>query len=168
MLNCSSYFKHYHPFFDILDPGICPDDYYAQSALLFWAIISIAARRYEHDATLFSSLSPCVTKLMWSAIPMLPHNRFTVQAILLISMWPYPTNSMSTNPSFLLVSIAKTACLQLGIHRPEVIQDFLRVKTRLSPQEFGDAVKTWAGCYIAAQRQDPSLFSPPQTLPLRL
>ena len=59
---------------------------------------------------------------------------------------------MSTDHSFILVSIAKSASLQLGLHRPETIQDFMRVKTRLSATEFQDAVKTWVGGFIADQR----------------
>jgi hypothetical protein len=50
-----------------------------------------------------------------------------------------------------LVSLAKTAAMQIGLHRPEVVQDFLRVRTRFNPQEFQMAVKIWAGCFIASQ-----------------
>lgn len=132
--------------------AISPDEYYSRSPLLFWSIIAIAARQYQYDATLFSELTPCVTKLMWSAISILPHTCFIVQAILLLSVWSFPTNSMSTDPSFVLVSIAKSAAMQLGLHRPEVIQDYLRVKTQLSSKEFQDVVKTWVGGFIASQR----------------
>ena len=152
VLNQYSFFKYYHPYFDILDANLSPDEYFSRSALLFWSIIVIAARQYQHDATLYSELTPPVTRMMWSAISTLPHTRFIVQAILLLSVWPFPTNSMSTDPSFVLVSIAKSASMQLGLHRPEIIQDFMRVKTRLGPEEFQDAVKTWVGGFIAAQR----------------
>jgi hypothetical protein len=42
--------------------------------------------------------------------------------------------------------------MQNGLHRPETMQDFLRVKTQLEPEEFHEAVKLWAGCYITAER----------------
>ena len=132
--------------------AISPDEYHSRSPLLFWSVIVIAARQYQYDATLFTELTPCITKMMWSAISILPHTRFIVQAILLLSVWSFPTNSMSTDPSFVLVSIAKSAAMQLGLHRPEVIQDYLRVKTQLSSKEFQDVVKTWVGCFIASQR----------------
>ena len=146
------FFKHYHHLYGILDPSISPDECYDRSTLLFWSIISIAARRYEEDGTLLASLAPCVKRLMWSTISVPPYSRFAVQAILLLSMWSFPTNSMSTDISFIAVSVAKSASMQLGLHRPETLQDFLRVQTRTSPQEFQDAVKVWAGCYIAAHR----------------
>lgn len=66
-------------------------------------------------------------------------------------MWPFPTNSMSRDNSFLLVSIAKSASMQLGLHRPDITQEFLRVRTRLDQSEFQDAVKVWAGCFIVSQ-----------------
>ena len=42
--------------------------------------------------------------------------------------------------------------MQIGLHKPEVVQDFLRVKTQFGPQELQEASKIWTGCYIAAQR----------------
>ena len=147
----SSFFQNYHHFIEILDPNLSPDQYYTRSPLLFWCIISVAARRYEEDATLVSILSPCITRLLWTTISVLPHTRFTVQAMILISAWSFPTNTMSTDISFMMVSLAKSASMQLGLHRPETVQDFMRVKAHFGPQEFQSAVKVWAGCYIAAQ-----------------
>jgi hypothetical protein len=66
-------------------------------------------------------------------------------------MWPFPTANSSSDSAFMLVSIAKTAAMQLGLHRPEIIQDFLRMKTRLDAGQFKKAVKLWVGCYIASQ-----------------
>jgi hypothetical protein len=60
---------------------------------------------------------------------------------------------MWTDPSFTLLSIAKAAAMQLGLHRPEVAQDFNRQKTQLSIKDIQESTKIWAGCYIAAQRQ---------------
>ena len=42
--------------------------------------------------------------------------------------------------------------MQNGLHRPETMQDYLRVKTQLGPEDFHSYVKLWAGCYITAQR----------------
>jgi hypothetical protein len=127
------------------------DQCYAASPLLFWAIISVASRNYKPDPSLFASLSTPVQDMLWAAIPALPHAHSTIQAIIIISMWPFPIATMSKDCSFLLVSLAKTAAMQIGLHRPEVVQDFLRVRTRFNPQEFQMAVKIWAGCFIASQ-----------------
>ena len=157
------FFEHYHQMLEILDPSIQPDLYFARSPLLFWSIISIACRHYEEDSTLLPSLAPCVSRLLWKTLGVLPHSGFTVQALLLLSAWPTPTSSMSTDTSFLYVSIAKTSAMQLGLHRPDTVQDFLRVKTQLGPAAFLDAVRTYIGCYICAETLtsnigQPSLF----------
>ncbi|KAE8444116.1 hypothetical protein EG329_000898 [Mollisiaceae sp. DMI_Dod_QoI] len=154
------FFKHYHHFLDILDPFLTPDLCYSTSPVLFWAIISVAARHYDQQSNLFSSLGQPVTSLIWSTISALPHSQSTIQAVLLISLWPFPTNSMATDISFMLVTIAKTAAMQLGVHRPEIVQDFLRVKTRLDADQFQKAVRLWAGCYIASQCVSASIGHP--------
>jgi hypothetical protein len=151
MLKHLSFFKHYHHFLEIIDSSLTPDHCFAASPPLFWAIISVAARHYEHNVMLFRSLKDSFLNLLWSTISVLPHSHYTIQAILIIAMWPFPTNSMSRDNSFLLVSIAKSASMQLGLHRPDIIQEFLRVRTRLDQSEFQDAVKVWAGCFIASQ-----------------
>ncbi len=57
---------------------------------------------------------------------------------------------MTTDATFLLISAAKSAAMASGIHRPEKMQDFQRIKTQLKPEELQEATKTWAGVYIAA------------------
>ncbi|KEF52649.1 uncharacterized protein A1O9_11066 [Exophiala aquamarina CBS 119918] len=79
---------------------------------------------------------------------------------------------MVTNPSFMLISIAKTACMHLGLHRPEILQDFNRVKFRVLPEHVEEAAKVWAGCCIAAESitstegQSPLFVSTDPTLSL--
>ena len=51
----------------------------------------------------------------------------------------------------MLISMAKTAAMRLGIHRPEVLQDYLRVKCQLNHEELVEAVKLWAGCFITSE-----------------
>jgi hypothetical protein len=149
--NDSRFFDHYHHFLEILDPSTTPDAYYEQSSVLFWAIISVAARRYESDVTLLWSLSPCVTRLIWTTVSQPPVPSYGIQALLLLSMWPFPFDTLWKDPSLFMVSVARGAAMQNGLHRPETMQDFQRVKTQLGPDEFRAAVRLWAGCYIAAQ-----------------
>ena len=146
-----SFFERYHPYLDILDPSMCPEECHSHSPLLFWAIICIASRRYESEPTLYSSLASPFKKLLWSCISTPPHSRYLVQAIVLISMWPFPTSTMWTDLSFQLICSAKAMATQLGLHRPETVQDFNRKQTKLSVAEFQESVKVWAACYIAAQ-----------------
>lgn len=147
-----SFFENYHPFLPFLDASISLAKYYDYSRLLFWVIVSVASRHYQSDATLISSLAKPVTSLLWKQISTLPHTIDLVQAITLMAIWPFPVSSMNMDPSLTLVSIAKAAAVTLGVHRPETMQDFLRVETKLGPEGIQEAIKTWAACYLAAQR----------------
>ncbi|KAJ5128155.1 hypothetical protein N7448_008934 [Penicillium atrosanguineum] len=51
----------------------------------------------------------------------------------------------------MLVNIAQTMAMQLGLHQPEAIQDFSRTKRKLSSAEVSEVVKTWSVCYIVSQ-----------------
>ncbi|MCJ1390034.1 hypothetical protein MMC18_002892 [Xylographa bjoerkii] len=145
------FFEQYHPYLDILDPSLSADSYYSLSPVLFWAIISVAARRYEDEPALMASLSTPVTTLIWRNIPSLPHSIGLIQAILLVCNWPFPTSVLSMDPSFILISHARSAAMQMGVHRPENMQDYLRTKRRLSAREITEAVKIWCAIYITAQ-----------------
>ena len=150
-LTGNRYFEYYHPFFCILDPKISPDEHFTRSPLLFWAVVSVASRRFEEDPTLLEMLSRSVIELVWASLSVLPHTRFIVQAIVLLCMWPFPTSSMWTDSSFMFISVAKSAALQMGLHRPENIQDFSRTKYRLSPDGVQEATRIWSACFIAGQ-----------------
>jgi hypothetical protein len=145
------FFCHYHHFLEILNPSITPDTCYDKSPVLFWSIISVASRRYEYDITLLGNLKAPVSQLIWSTASQPPLSSFSIQALIIMSMWPFPTDTQWKEPSFMLMSMAKSAAMQNGFHQPEAMQDFLRVKTQLEPEEFRAAVILWAGCYITAE-----------------
>jgi len=96
-------------------------------------------------------LSQPVQNLLWNTIRKLPHSPFVVEALILFTMWPFPISSMWTDPSFMLISIAKSSAMQLGLHRPETHSRFSRVERQLSLEGIQDSVRIWAACYIAAQ-----------------
>ena len=146
-----SFFQRYHPFLEILDSSTEPNVCYSKSPALYWTIIIIAARRYDEDISLLGNLVPLVANLVWSAAIQVPLSLYTTQALLLLATWHSPTDSQWKDPSLLYVTIAKSAAMQNGLHRPEIIQDFLRVKAKLAPNDFQEAVKLWAGCFIVGE-----------------
>lgn len=93
-----------------------------------------------------------VRKLLWKTISNPPHSCYIAQAILLLCMWPFPASSMWADATSILVTVVETMAMRLGLHRPELMQDFSRTKRRLSPTEISEAVKTWSVCYIVGQR----------------
>ncbi|OAL27136.1 hypothetical protein AYO22_03767 [Fonsecaea multimorphosa] len=135
-----TFFSQYHPFLPFVEGSGSPDDYHAKSPLLFWTIIAIASRRDEEEPTMLTSLSQAVQDLLWQTVPKVPHSRLELKAMILICLWPFPTSSMSTDPSFILASVAKTGAMHIGLHKPYFAQDFSRVKFRFSPEELRDAL----------------------------
>ncbi|KIW96320.1 uncharacterized protein Z519_03389 [Cladophialophora bantiana CBS 173.52] len=145
------FFSQYNPFMPVVEADGSPDDYYANSPLLFWAIIAIASRRDEEEPTMLTSLSQAVQGLLWQTVPKVPHSRLELKAMILICLWPFPTSSMTTDSSFILASVAKTSAMHIGLHKPYFVQDFSRVKCRFSAEELRDALLVWSGCFIAAE-----------------
>ena len=158
------FFIFYHPFAPLLDPQKTPDDYYDTSKLLFWVIISVAARRYGPNQSLLSSIAKPLSELMWQCIAEVPQSHNIVKALCLLCTWPFPVSSTSLDPTFMLCGLAMGISMQLGLHRPSHTQDFSKIKTELREEELRDRVRTWAAANCVAQRVSTGLGQPPSTI----
>ncbi|KFY81223.1 hypothetical protein V500_11603 [Pseudogymnoascus sp. VKM F-4518 (FW-2643)] len=134
------YFARFHPFLHLLDPARSPDQYYETSTLLFWAIITVAARRHRDYPRLLESLAGPVSNLLWKTVQVSAAdlmNIWPVQAFIILCTWPLPSNRVWTDPSFLLSNIAVTSAIQIGLHRPEHPKEFLARPSRHITSDFG-------------------------------
>lgn len=148
----SRFFSFYHPYLPFLDPQKPPEHYLHISRLLFWAIISVASRRYSVDLTLLSSLCVSVPRLLWATLQSVSQNHHDIKALCLLCTWPFPTNSSSHDPTFMLSGTMMHMAMQIGLHRPSNAQDFSKLKLNLTHEDREDRIKTWAVCNIVAQR----------------
>lgn len=147
----AEFFQLYHPFLPFLDPTRSPDDVFSKdSKLLFWAIISVAARHYEVDAGLLNRLKEPLTSLIWQTIKLQP-NHHVVKALCLLCTWPLPARTTVTDPTFMLCGVMMQIAMQIGLHQPTHPQDFSRTKVRLRQEDIHDRLRTWAVCNIVAQ-----------------
>ncbi|KFY48768.1 hypothetical protein V495_01048 [Pseudogymnoascus sp. VKM F-4514 (FW-929)] len=158
------FFTFYHPYLPFLDPRLSPDHYFYSSRLLFWTIISVASRRHSADPTLLSSLSISVPKLLWSTLQSVPQNHHEVKAMCLLCTWPFPMNSSSLDPTFMLSGTMAHTAMQIGLHRPGNAQDFSKFRIRLSQEDLEDRMKTWAACNIVMQSVATGYGQPSMTL----
>lgn len=147
-----SFFTLYHPYLPLLQPDKSPDHYYEASPLLFWTIITVAARRYTLDTTLLNSLSVPVSRMLWATLQDVPQNYHVVKALCVLCTWPLPISSTSSDPTFMLSGLMLQIAMQIGLHRPSHAQDFTKFRVELREEELRDRVKTWAACNIVAQR----------------
>ncbi|KAH0557120.1 hypothetical protein GP486_005090 [Trichoglossum hirsutum] len=134
------------------------------SPVLFWTVISIAARRFPLDPSLLSSLAIPVSRLVWNTLSDVPQSYHLVKALCLLCTWPLPTSSTSTDPTFMLSGVMTHIALQIGLHRPSHAQDFSRFRVELREEELKDRVKTWAACNIVAQSVGTGYGQPPSSL----
>lgn len=154
----------YHPYLPFLNPSQAPDVYYQQHPLLFWTIITVAARRHTLDPHLLTNLSGPVTRLLWTTIGEVPNNHYVVKALCLICTWPLPTSTTSTDPTHILSGVMMKAATGIGLHRPSHTQDFSRVSVDLNREQLHDRVVTWAVCNIVAQSVGTGYGQPASTL----
>lgn len=158
------YFLHYHQFLPFLNPIQLPDQYYNQHPLLYWVIVSIAARRYAPDPNLMGTLSGPLTRLLWQTIGDVPGSHHVVKALCLLCTWPLPTSTSSSDPTQILCGVMMKIATLIGLHRPHHINDFSRVIVDLDNEQLHDRVVTWAVCNIVAQTIGTGYGQPASTL----
>ncbi|OIW26075.1 N-terminal fungal transcription regulatory domain-containing protein [Coniochaeta ligniaria NRRL 30616] len=158
------FFTYYHPFLPFLNPSHTPDQYYQQLSLLYWSIISVAARRYAADPTFLTQLSGPLTRLLWQTIGDVPQSYYAVKAMCLLCTWPLPTSTSASDPTHILGGVMMKTATGIGLHRPNHINDFSRVALDLNTEQLHDRVKTWAVCNIVAQTIGTGYGQPASTL----
>ncbi len=147
----TEYFQLYHPFLPFLDQLRSPDEYYSSDhKLLFWAIVAVAARRYQLRPTLLKELAKPLSDMIWDSIRNQP-NHHVVKALCLLCTWPLPAERTVTDPTFILCGAMMQVAMQIGLHQPMHPQDFQRGKVRLRQEDIHDRLRTWAVCNIVAQ-----------------
>ncbi|KAH8131183.1 hypothetical protein LI328DRAFT_161307 [Trichoderma asperelloides] len=145
------YILHYHPYLPFLDPGTTIHEYYESSELLFWSIISVAARRLQSHPTLLQKLARSVTDYLWKTLRSIPYSLRVVQSLILLCTWPFPTSSSTADPTYMLAGMMVQLGTQMGLHRALSAEDFVKVPLHLSMYEFSEWIKTWESCNIVAQ-----------------
>ncbi|KAF2002140.1 hypothetical protein P154DRAFT_151660 [Amniculicola lignicola CBS 123094] len=160
----AEFFHLYHPYLPFLDPTRSPDDVHNKdSRLLFWAIVSVAARHSEKDTELLIRLKAPLEKLIWDTIKQ-PPNHHLVKALCLLCTWPLPARTTVTDPTFMLCGVMMQIAMQIGLHQPTHPQDFSRQKVRLRQEDINDRLRTWAVCNIVAQTVSTGYGQPSITL----
>lgn len=160
LIGCYSFFQYFHPHFPILNEELQPLEYHERSPLLFWTVIVIAARAYRERPSLHTDLSKPVTDLLWTKISAIPPSHFTIQAEMLLCIWPFSPRMLIADNTLFMASIVKAGCTQLGLHQPENMQDYNRIRFQILKAHVEEAVKLWAACFITAERSVQNSTAP--------
>lgn len=158
------YFNYYHQFLPFLNPTQEPQQYFLQSPLLFWSIISVAARRTKVVDNLVTNLTGPLSRLLWTTVGGVPNNHHAIKALCLLCTWPLPTSTTSTDPTHILGGVMMKCATNLGLHRPSHAQDFSRTPVEFNQDELQDRIRTWAVCNIVSQTLGTGYGQPASTL----
>ncbi|KAH6676544.1 hypothetical protein B0J14DRAFT_560838 [Halenospora varia] len=136
-----------------LDSQITPNAYYEQSPLLFWAIISAGSRRYTANPNLYALLAEPVLELAWSKMHTSGSVIPNIQGLLILTTWPFPTNSTSKDNTFTLSGMSVNLALQIGLHVPLQGQEYSRTRIDLSNDNIARRVQLWSYCVVVHQKK---------------
>ncbi|KAI1621282.1 hypothetical protein EDD37DRAFT_594367 [Exophiala viscosa] len=163
--DCFALFSlHYLPKLYIFDSLNDPNTCYMQSPLLFWTIVAIGARKYSKDPTILSLLGPKVIELaahsLFSQTEKLP----TIQAYLILCVWPMPVDTMHKDISPVLSGAMLSLAVSIGLHIQGNGQDFSRTTLEHDENECTHRAKLWVASTVAAQSTAISNGLPPPTV----
>ena len=100
------------------------NDLYKSSPILFWTIIVVSSNQRPQQSELHTNLEEPYRTLL-STLLMKPVTSLkTLQAILLLSFWPFSVRHQYEEPSLNLCGLAINAALQMGLHRPSNLGDY--------------------------------------------
>ncbi|KIX00116.1 uncharacterized protein Z518_10253 [Rhinocladiella mackenziei CBS 650.93] len=140
------YFTRCHPYLPFaLNRSI--ESIYERSPTLFWVICAVAS-----TDTARSQFESTVRRLVADVLIPTAGNVETVQALLILCMWPFPFTSQRNDPSFIHGAIATQIALSIGLHRPSM--DFDSISERSIGKEDEEIRKTtWQACFVVNQIQ---------------
>lgn len=157
--NCGTrFFEQYYSYAPVVEPGYTPDDYYLYSPLLFWTIVAIGSRRYRDDPTILHSLAPPLGSLALQSLSKASQHIQTIQSLLLLCTWPFPSETIHNDPSLVYAGAAMQLALQNGLHMFSKRQDFAR--SRLDRDEIRETftARLWSCCKIVCHGYERSIY----------
>ncbi|KAH8890610.1 hypothetical protein GQ53DRAFT_765808 [Thozetella sp. PMI_491] len=157
-----TYFARHHPHLPFQVGFQSLDEVYTRTPLLFWVICAVTSSWKQQ-----SLLEPMVKAMIAETIHGNSHSVETIQALLVMCMWPFRINRLSEDPSPFYSSIATQMSLQLGLHRPGQPYwplrhgSFSGPTTTVADEEIRRS--TWLACFAVNQMQSSYLGVPPST-----
>jgi transcriptional regulatory protein LEU3 len=135
----------------IFDHGKSPDEIYNQSEFLFWTMVITGARTYKKDPTIVEALINPVKALMRESLFDPLQAISTIQAVLLLSLWPTPINTTFKDQTHAMTGAAMNLALQKGLSKSSRKQDFAGVPLKYSESDQVFRARLWMYCVIIFQ-----------------
>ncbi|SCN93811.1 related to transcription factor [Fusarium fujikuroi] len=129
------------------------------------SVISTACRRYAKDEQLVTVLLDSLNRDVWGLLQAITLDLESIQTLLIICTWPFPTIRFVTDPSPNFISSALNACMLLGLHtgRGSHPSFLIGGRQHMTCTDY-EASITWVFCSILAQRVSTGNGHPPPFL----
>ncbi|KAH7122679.1 hypothetical protein B0J11DRAFT_581370 [Dendryphion nanum] len=141
---------HFHPHLPMFEPSHSIAFIHDSSPLLFWTIIAIVLARQlrPNHGDLFKLLEKPFTKQLKSDFLSAPLPIHTIQALLYLITFPFPTDSQTREPSWLYCGIALNASLYMGLQKSKPTQSLRSIG--VVPGTIRARARTWLACFVAS------------------
>ncbi|KAF2272499.1 uncharacterized protein EI97DRAFT_426208 [Westerdykella ornata] len=146
------FFQQYHHYFPVLDNTLSPNDYYELSPFLFWSIVVTGSRRYAEDPMILDRISQLITPLAFSSMALRSTPIPVIEGLIILCMWPLPTNSLFKDVTHVLCGAALHLATQIGLHVSGVGQDFARTPLKKNQELKIFRAALWMHCMITYVR----------------
>lgn len=114
-------------------------------------IVITGSRRYSKDPTLLGKLRPHTYNLCFLAIQAHASPIPTIQALLLICVWPMPVNSVYKDITSVVAGAAMHLAILAGLHVAGAGHEFLEDKIFSDPAEKESRARLWIYVQIACR-----------------
>ncbi|KAH8819382.1 hypothetical protein F5884DRAFT_10208 [Xylogone sp. PMI_703] len=142
------FFHNIHPLLPFVTQST-PNTCYAREPFLFWTICVLGLRSvtpglaqalcpFVHAEALHAPHRSCYNQIAATAV---------VQALLLLSMWPFKSPSLMHESVWLHCGSATHLAMHIGLHQPHSASEFVP-KYRRDFQPVSEFRRTWIACYV--------------------
>ncbi|KAJ8103699.1 hypothetical protein POJ06DRAFT_293524 [Lipomyces tetrasporus] len=148
---------HYLHHLPILDLTKSIDMIWSDSQLLFWTIVVTAASKHPLHSSYFGPLQIPFKHLLSGYLVSSIRCIYTVQALLVLCLWPFPVANQLDDPSWEYIGMAIAANLKL------TSDDCQTNWPGSNPLFIDESVrqKTWLGCFAVSTEISAALALPP-------
>ena len=134
-----------------MDEQVAPSTIIEASPLLFWTIIFTASRTLLSQQQYFPFLCSQLPGLLANFMNRRYHSVYTMQAMLIVSMWPPPIQRQSDDMRWMYSGIAMQMAMQAGCHRVGYEHEYHAFTYRRSPADERNHTRVWrCWCFVNA------------------
>ena len=114
--------KHFERYYfrevPVMDKIESISEFMESSPLLFWSIMLVSAQWHDDLSYLYQQLLGPHHRLLSQILEDAIESVQVVQALLILSLWPVPRRTQSSDPRWNYINLAMSAASQMNIHQP--------------------------------------------------